>query len=149
MKICLLHEPHSGYHQLIYLLCDVINETKTLGSTLDVDKINYNLDLIGGDFKKEFKIKLGFQKWGVLETLDLGRYIAIIYINKQLNSGYMYFIDTNSELSRFEILNHIKEMFGNNCNITKRFMAIYDLLKSNPEQVQDNVEIIVQDDRGT
>ncbi|MGG5487122.1 hypothetical protein [Gaetbulibacter sp. PBL-D1] len=123
-------------------LVDDINESHTLGLTTDFDKIEYNLKLIDESFRQDLEIGLNFSETGIMDVLDIGRYIAVIGIKKYQSTGKIYFFDTTVNFSRKELSEMLKADFKFSAGIIERFMVIYDLMKSESSPSFDNVELL-------
>ncbi len=78
------------------LLVDNINVTETFAHTTDLQKCEYNRQIIedmGGDIDFQIQVKTALSKNGVTGVLPLGRYIVIIKSSKDELSQEMFFFD--------------------------------------------------------
>jgi len=133
--------PQPPIAEKLTFLVDDINETKTFGVTEDWDKFEYNLNLIGNDFKQDLEIGLSFLEKGITEIIDLGRYIAVVELKKDKTKGRITFFDTTVSFTRTEVYNQIKSLFKE--SIADNFINIYDLMRSESSLSCDNVEIFL------
>jgi hypothetical protein len=127
------------------LLVDDLNKTKTYGDTVDIDKIEYNreiLDLIGLDIHLNIQIKTALSDTGITAVLPVGRYILIYKCSRDETNQYMSFVDHLSkanfrELNEKLLANHYSE------NIVCAFEKIHRLLKSSFTDKDNIVELLM------
>jgi len=122
-------------------LVDDLNETRTFGVTTDLDKIEYNLKLMGDDFNQDLEIGMNFLEKGITDVIDLGRYIAVVGIKKDKTEGKMHFFDSTADFTRKELIAQMELLFTK--NIAKKFINIYDIMVSESSPNFDNVELLV------
>tara|TARA_R110002073_G_C9198712_1_gene557922 strand:+ start:32 stop:466 length:435 start_codon:yes stop_codon:yes gene_type:complete len=122
-------------------LVDELSVPRTFGVTTDLDKIEYNLKLMGEDFNQDLEIGMNFLEKGITEVIDLGRYIAVVGIKKNKTEGKMHFFDTTADFTRAELIAQMELLFTK--NIAKKFINIYDIMVSESSPKFDNVELLV------
>jgi hypothetical protein len=110
----------------IIFLVDDINNSKSFGITKDIQKIKYNLNLINKSFVEDFEIAMLFMDNGFMDVVDLGRYIAVIGLNKSKTEGEIRFFDSTIDFSRDELIQQIQLIYDE--IIAKKFINIYDLM---------------------
>ena len=125
----------------LYFLVDELSVPRTFGVTTDLDKIEYNLKLMGEDFNQDLEIGMNFLEKGITEVIDLGRYIAVVGIKKNKTEGKMHFFDTTADFTRAELIAQMELLFTK--NIAKKFINIYDIMVSESSPKFDNVELLV------
>jgi len=122
-------------------LVDDLNETRTFGVTTDLDKIEYNLKLMGDDFNQDIEIGINFLEKGITEVIDLGRYIAVVGVKKDKTEGKIHFFDSTTNFTRSELIAQMELLFTK--NIAEKFINIYDIMVSESSPNFDNVELLV------
>ena len=122
-------------------LVDDLNETRTFGVTTDLDKIEYNLKLMGDDFNQDLEIGINFLEKGITEVINLGRYIAVVGVKKDKTEGKIHFFDSTANFTRAELIAQMELLFSK--NIAKKFINIYDIMVSESSPNFDNVELLV------
>ena len=122
-------------------LVDDLNENRTFGVTTDLDKIEYNLKLMGDDFNQDLEIGINFLEKGITEVIDLGRYIAVVGVKKDKTEGKIHFFDSTANFTRAELVAQMELLFSK--NIAKKFINIYDIMVSESSPNFDNVELLV------
>jgi hypothetical protein len=136
--------PISDYYTF---LVDDINETATFGHTTDVDKCEYNKQVIermGLDINFKIQVETAFSEKGITTVIPLGRYISIIKASKDETRQEMFFIDSLSNANFREQNEKIDGYFSN--NIVNEFERVHSLLKSDFLETDDIVEISMVDD---
>jgi len=136
--------PQPPITEKLNFLVDDINDEKTVAFTTDFDKIEYNLNLMGKDFREDVEIGMNLVNSGVIEIIDLGRYLSIVSLSKTKKEGSIYFFDVTTKMSRDEHFENIKNFFFE--NIAKKFIRDYDIMVSESSPSIDNVELIIPDD---
>jgi hypothetical protein len=134
--------PQPPISEKLTFLVDEMNDHKTFGVTDDWDKFEYNLNLIGNDFKQDLEIGLSFSEKSIADVIDLGRYIAVVELKKDNSKGLMNFFDTTADISREEMYHKIKTL-GFSDNITKECIKLYDLMRSGSSPSFDNVDLFL------
>ena len=125
-------------------LVDDLTDNKTLGFTYDIDKIKYNLKMMGDDFNHDLEIGINFLEKGITDVVDCGRYIAVVGIKKDRTEGKISFFDTTTSFTREELYGQIVALYDK--SIANKFIDIYDLMISDEIPSFDNVELIIPDD---
>ena len=133
--------PQPPISDKLTFLVDELTENRTFGVTNNLDKIEYNLKLMGEDFNQDIEIGLNFLEKGITEVIDLGRYIAVVGIKKDKTEGRIHFFDSNADFTREELIEQIELLFTE--NIAEKFINIYDIMVSESSQNFDNVELLV------
>ena len=133
--------PQPPIAEKLTFLVDDLNETRTVGIATDLDKIEYNLKLIGDDFNQDLEIGINFLEKGITDVVDLGRYISVVAIKKDQTEGKMYFFDSTVDFSRDELIEQMEMLF--NESIANKFISIYDLMVSESSPSFDNVELLI------
>lgn len=133
--------PQPPTSEKLTFLVDDLNETRTVGIATDLDKIEYNLKLIGDDFNQDLEIGINFLEKGITDVVDLGRYISVVAIKKDQTEGKMYFFDSTVDFSRDELIEQMEMLF--NESIAKKFITIYDLMVLESSPSFDNVELLI------
>ncbi|NCQ11973.1 MAG: hypothetical protein GW809_07515 [Bacteroidetes bacterium] len=133
--------PQPPLSNKLTFLVDDLNETRTVGIATDLDKIEYNLKLIGDDFNQDLEIGINFLEKGITDVVDLGRFISVVAIKKDRTKGKMYFFDSNINFSREELIEQMEMLFDE--NIAKKFITIYDLMVLESSPSFDNVELLI------
>tara|TARA_R110001606_G_scaffold362484_2_gene516257 strand:+ start:638 stop:1072 length:435 start_codon:yes stop_codon:yes gene_type:complete len=122
-------------------LVDQLDKNHCLGITTDWNKIEYNLKMMGANFNQRLEIGLSFLEKGITETIDVGRYIAVVGINKNKSEGIIRFFDSRLKIERNELYKEIELMYDK--IIAKSFILLYDMLLSNSSSFKDNVELLL------
>ena len=133
--------PQPPIAEKLTFLVDELSEPRTLGVTTDLDKIEYNLKLMGEDFNQDLEIGMNFLEKGITDVIDLGRYIAVVEIKKDKTEGRIHFFDSTANVTREEMIMQLDLLFTK--NIVKKFIVIYDLMMSESSPNFDNVELLV------
>ena len=133
--------PQPPVSEKLTFLVDDINENRTLAKTTDLDKIEYNLNLIGEDFIQDLEIENSFLETGIRKVIDLGRYIAIVGIKKDKTEGEIVFFDSTTKFSRAELKSQVELLFSK--SVAEKFIDIYDIMVSESSPNLDNVELFI------
>ena len=128
-------------------LVDDINQSRNWGVTTDIDKIEYNRNLLGDDFNIDIKIKLLFTKKGMTFVVPIGRFITIVKIREDEKEGSMTFFDFDIGYSR-DALELILEEAGYSVSIINDWLKYYDLMSLEFSSEQDNVVLLKPDESG-
>ena len=121
-------------------LVDDISNKSNWGSTTDIDKINYNRKLLGEDFNIDIKVNLLLSEKGGTSVLPLGRFITIIQLREDENMGRMTFFDFDTSGSKTEIEQMLKTAYSE--NIVDAWFKVYDILKKEFQEEDDNVALL-------
>jgi hypothetical protein len=122
------------------LIVDKLTPNENFGYTNDIDKIEYNLDIIGKDFNERFDIHNLFSNKGTTCVIDVGRFIVILGKNKNKSKGKMSFFDFKKLGSISEIRSFLEMEFSE--RIIEEWFKVYYLLVSEFEESEDLVELI-------
>lgn len=122
-------------------LVDKLDKSHCLGITTDWNKIEYNLKMMGTDFNQRLEIGLSFLEKGMNDTIDLGRYIAVVGINKNKSEGIIRFFDSKLKIERNELFTEIELLYDK--IIAESFILLYDAMVSDSSSFLDNVELIL------
>ena len=122
-------------------LVDQLDNTHSLGITSDWNKIEYNLKMMGTEFNQRLEIGLSFLEKGMNETIDLGRYIAVVGINKNKSEGIIRFFDSKLKIERNELFKEIEFIYDK--VIAESFILLYDIMVSDSSSFLDNVELLL------
>jgi hypothetical protein len=145
-KYFLVTQPPIADH--FSLLVDDINETATIGHTTDIEKCEYNrqlIEIMGLDIDFKIQVQTAFSNKGITTVVPLGRYIAIIKASKDETKQEMFFIDSLSK-ANFREQNE-KSLDGYFSDIiVNEFERIHTLLKSDFSHGDDLVELSLVDD---
>tara|TARA_R100001377_G_C3187381_1_gene109120 strand:+ start:83 stop:484 length:402 start_codon:yes stop_codon:yes gene_type:complete len=123
------------------ILVGELNEFRVFDYTTDFDKIKYNLKLMEGNFNQNLDIGLNFSEMGIAEVIDLGKYIAIVEINKDKKLAVMWFFDVLFNFKRDVYSKRIKSQF--NKIITEKFIDYYNLIQLGLSPFKKSVELSV------
>ena len=122
-------------------LVDDINEMRNWGMTTDIDKIEYNRDLLGDDFNIDIKIKLLLtKKGGGTFVIPIGRYITVFEIREDENEGRMTFFDFTFGATREEL--QIMLEIGYSETIVNEWLKCYDLMSLEFTSSSDTVVLL-------
>jgi len=119
------------------LLVDEIAENKNWGMTNDLDKIEYNRNLIGKDFDVDLEIRQCLSGEGTTTIFNFGRFITVFQLRKDSKKGKMTFFDFETKLTRIEIENILESAYSN--NIINAWFNCYDELKKSFTEANDIV----------
>ncbi len=128
-------------------LVDDINQLGNWGMTTDIDKIEYNRNLLGDDFEIDIKIKTLFTKKGITFVVPIGRFITIVKIRADEEEGSMTFFDFDIGYSR-GAMEVILEEAGYSVSIIEEWLKCYDLMHSKFSSEHDNVVLFKPDEAG-
>lgn len=145
-KYFLVTQPPVADH--FSLLVDDINETATIGHTTDIEKCEYNrqvIDSMGLDIDFKLQVQTAFSDKGITTVVPLGRYISIIKASKDETKQEMFFIDS---FSKADFREQNKKSLGGyfSDNIVTEFERIHTLLKSDFTDADDLVELSLVDE---
>lgn len=127
------------------LLVDDINETETIGRTIDVEKCEYNRGIIermGIEVDFMIQVQTALSDKGITSVVAHGRYIAIIMASKDETKQEMFFMDI---FSNFSSKKQNRESLKGNFSerIVNQFEIIYLDLKSKFTDSDDIVELML------
>ena len=106
------------------LLVDDISDNETFGTATDINKIKYNIKLLGDNFNMDLTIKNMFTKEGITGVFPIGRFIAILQLKKDETEGRMTFFDFDIDITLVKPI--ISAMYSE--NVVKEWTKVQDLL---------------------
>jgi hypothetical protein len=136
-KFLILQPPLSDKYNF---LVDDITKKENWGTTKDLDKVEYNINLLGEHFKIDLKIKHLSSGNGLTTVFPLGKFITVLEISPDESIKAMTFFDFKVEISRMELKMMLTNVFKD--NTVKAFMEIYDILKEDFNDEFDNVRLV-------
>ncbi|MDV7187950.1 hypothetical protein R3X25_11715 [Lutibacter sp. TH_r2] len=122
------------------LIVDDISDNNNYGFTNDIDKIEYNLNIMGNEFKDKFDLHNLFSDKGMTSVFQLGRFITILERNKEKTEGRMTFFDFDVDADVSEIRSIIEQQFSE--NIIKEWFRVYYLISSDFSELDDLIELV-------
>jgi hypothetical protein len=128
-------------------LVDDINQFGNWGVATDIDKIEYNRNLLDDDFNIDIKIKMLFTQKGMTFVVPIGRFITIVKIRADEKEGSMTFLDFDTGYSR-GAMEVILEEAGYSVSIVNDWLKYYDFMLSEFSAEQDNVVLLKPDESG-
>ena len=98
------------------LLVDDMSNLGTFGVARQIDKILYNIKIIGDDFKIDQELHNVLSRKGLTSVFTLGRFIVVLKIRKDNTEGEMLFFDfeINDINLKNELFNFLKQNFSEN-----------------------------------
>jgi hypothetical protein len=124
------------------MLVDKLTEVKNFGNTNDIDKIEYNLNIIGKDFSDRVDIHNLFTDKGITAVFPLGTYIVVLEMKKDKTKGKMSFFDFDNIADISKVRGLLEMEFSE--YIISEWFRIYYLLESEFSEEEDLVELIVE-----
>ena len=125
----------------ISFLVDDINSSKNLGLATDIDKIEYNLNLLKEHFLIDIKVFNVFaESEGTTHVFSEGQFIIVLVIKKDLKKGEMHFFDFRVNASDKELKEILKDKFSE--NIIREWFNIYNELKYSFTNKTETYELV-------
>lgn len=125
----------------IVLFVDEMTEDRTFGYTEDINKINQNINIVGGEFKKERnEIPLSKPEVKTWSVNNLGIFLCVMFINGDKSEGKMWLFDHT--VKKRESFKDIMEGFFIE-KIADDCMQYYDALIRDFTDFQDLVRLTV------
>ena len=121
-------------------LVDEIAPNKLFGQTIDINKIEYNLNLLDKNIKIDTEIYASLlTKKSLATVLAIGKYITILLLDKDRTAGVMAFFcfDIKQDINIFREL--LLEQYGK--EITNEWFAVYEKYKLHYSDKEDLVEL--------
>lgn len=123
-------------------LVDGLLPNKKYGETTDIEKIEYNLDILGNGIKLDTEIHTSLlTKKSLATIIPIGRYITILLLDKERKFGRMVFIefDINKDI------NELKQILFDeyDTNIANEWLLVYEKYKHHYSDKDDNSELIL------
>ena len=106
------------------LLVDDMSDNETFGTATDINKIRYNIKLLGDNFDMDLTIKNMFTKEGITGVFPIGRFITILQLKKDETEGRMTFFDFDIDITLVKPI--ISAMYSE--NVVKEWTKVQDLL---------------------
>lgn len=128
------------------LLVDDLNETETFGYTTEIEKCEYNRDVMeamGMELNFKVQMQTALAEKGITIVTPLGRFIVIIKISRDETKQEMFFFDGFSKVN-FREQNAITKNFSE--NIVDKFEASQVNLKSFFTDEHDIIELLVPEE---
>ena len=123
------------------LLVDDITEKRNLGITTDVDKIEYNLNLLGESFKKDLEIQKLLTNKGLTTVIPIGCFVTVLQLNKDNNTGTMVFFDFDAGVDTERIKTLLKPIFSK--SVINEFFKIQESMLSEFDEEDDLFDLIL------
>ena len=124
------------------MLVDKLSEVKNFGYTNNIEKIEYNLNIIGKDFSDRVDIHNLFTDKGITTVFPLGTYIVVLEMKKDKTKGKMSFFDFDNIEDISKVRGLLEMEFSE--YIISEWFRIYYLLESGFSEEEDLVELIVE-----
>ena len=124
------------------LLVDESIDFGKVGFTTDLDKIEYNLELISKEFKESVDLHNLFTDKGITAIFPVGKYITILELKKDKTKGIMALCD----FKRFENISETRNILEKEYseNIIKEWFKVYYILTSEFSEDEDLFELFVE-----
>jgi len=119
------------------LLVDDITESENWGTTIDLEKIEYNRQIFGEDIDIDVQIRQCLTEEGTTAVFPFGRFITIFQIRKDSKKGQMTFFDFQTDFTRKELEGLLQPLYSE--NIVKAWFKAYDVLVENFTELNDLV----------
>jgi hypothetical protein len=126
--------------RLVFLI-DFWGVPNRLGATSEIDKIEYNLNLMEDYVKLGTEIYDDYSINGTTSVFPVGRFITILQLMKGRQSGCMTFFEFNRNKSSLEMKEVITESFG--IAVAEEVMKINWKMIENFKGEDDLVELII------
>jgi hypothetical protein len=136
--------PQPPLSKFFTFLVDDINENKNFGTTTDIDKIDYNRQLLGEEFNTNFKVSLLMTDKGGTGVFPIGKFITVIAIRDDEKKGSMTFMDYNISLPKEELREMLLSTFSE--NVTNRWLLIQESMRKDFTNEDDNVILLKPDE---
>lgn len=130
------------------LLVDHLNKTATFGHVTEIEKCQYNrqlIDTMGLDINFLIQVQTAFSKIGITTVVPIGRYIAIIKATKNETSQEMYFFDSFVDMEFREQNDKILGGYFSK-NIVQEFEKVHSKLMYTWSDEFDKVELSLVND---
>ena len=122
------------------LIVDDLTDVKNFGYTNNIDKIEYNLNIIGNEFKDKIDLHNLFSTKGLTCVFPVGTYITVLERNKDKTEGQMSFFDFDNIGNVSEFRNLLEKQFSE--SIIKEWFKIYYLLSTEFSESEDLIELV-------
>lgn len=125
-------------------LVDDMDKNSMCGVTTDIEKVSYNLRLLGTDFNLNREIQTALSDKGISFVYPIGRFVTIIKIRKDEKEGNMMFCDFEAGESIDSIRDMIKKSFSE--NIFNKWVELQDIMLEEKDFIVDNVILSLTDE---
>ena len=123
-------------------LVDGLTPNKQYGEANDIEKIEYNLDLLGNDINIDTEVYATLlTKKSLATVIPIGRYITILLLNKERDSGRMVFIEFDTRKDINELKQIIMDEYDT--NIANEWLLVYEKYKQHYLVEDDNAELLL------
>lgn len=123
-------------------LVDGLIDNKNYGEATDIDKIEYNLDILGNDIKFNTEVHTALlTKKSLATVISIGRYITILLLNKDRDAGRMVFIEFDTGKDINDLRKILLEEYD--LNITNEWLSVYEKYKHHYSDKDDNSELLL------
>jgi len=116
-------------------LVDDITDSGNWGTTNDLEKIAYNRSLFDEDINEDIEIRQSLTDVGTTSVFNFGKFIIILELKKGNSSGCMTFFDFQTDFSRSELIDILKETYSD--NIIKGYLKCHDVLVNEFTAIND------------
>ena len=123
------------------LLIDDSSENRGICFTTDVDKVNYNLKILGVDLSLDTQIHNALSKDGITSIFSLGRYVAILRIKKDETVKEFWFVDFELDID-FEEVNKTTLNGYFSDELIKNFNELREKLRASFSEEYDMIELV-------
>jgi hypothetical protein len=123
-------------------LVDGLTPNKQYGEATDIEKIEYNLNILGNEIKLETEIQtILLTKKSLATVIPIGRYITILLLTKERDVGRMVFIefDISKDINVFKQI--LLEEYDT--NIANEWLSVYEKYKQHYSDKDDNAELLL------
>ena len=123
-------------------LVDGLTPNKQYGEATDIEKIEYNLDILGNNIKLDTEIHTTLlTKKSLATVIPIGRYITILLLNKDRDAGRMVFIEFDTSKGINELKQILLEEYDT--NIANEWVSVYEKYKQHYSDKDDNSELLL------
>ena len=137
-KYCSINQPPLA--EKYVFLVDDISDKLNYGKTTDIDKLNYNVKLLGEKFNIEMQVgAMMAESKGITAVFALGNFITVLEIMKDFKKGKMAFFDRILDMERSAINEMLVNAYSK--NIANEWFKQYDALNLNFSEENDIVEL--------
>jgi hypothetical protein len=121
-------------------LVDDISDKVNYGLATDINKINYNIKLLGESFNIDIKVGLLMaESIGTTAVFELGNFISVLELHKNQKEGKMTFFGCNINMEREEINDILVKRYSQ--NIANEWFKHYDIIISNYSIENDIIQL--------
>ena len=118
-----------------------ISEKKNFGTTTKIQDIEYNIKVLGTEFRERLEISGLFSNEGLTSIFQIGRFIVVLKRNETNTEGKMTFFDFDinesvANIKKALILEYSEE-------IINQWFKYYYYLNSDFEEEHDIIELVL------